>query len=111
MLNCTPTTYLDYVFELSVTQSSRVSWWIVVNGDDVRYGPRASFDEAMHLMHDLFQKWRVRADKKGGWLWKQTDSRWILTVPDDIAVQHRRFRPKACSVAVGSECKGDVNPG
>lgn len=80
-----------------------IGWCTAVRGHEVlTLGPFASERDAMLGLHRVFARWRRRAQQRGGFLWRQTAWRWVVTLPPDVPCGGLPFVSEACTKAVES---------
>ena len=62
-------------------------WWFSIEGTSHKsWGPFTDYDTAIQAEMRLFQRWNRAARTRGGWAWKRTPKRWVITVPKDQVV-------------------------
>ena len=73
-------------------------WLVEIVGlEETRHGPSATEAAAHAAELELFQRWRTAAKERGGWAWKATAMRWVITVPEGVAVRGTLMRDGACA--------------
>ncbi len=78
----------DWAFAV-VRPAQRVDgWWFSIQGATQKsWGPFSDYDTAILAETRLFQRWNHAARTRGGWAWKRTPKRWVITVPLGQVVQ------------------------
>lgn len=93
----------DHLFVVTPPVADASGWHTAVCGENrVELGPYATERDAIMGLHHLFQRWRLRAKRRGGFLWRQTAWRWVVTLPPDVPCTGLPFVSEACTRAVAS---------
>ena len=88
----------DWAFEVHRPHPCSGGWCILVVGSRVwAWGPFSTLQDAHQAEHHIFQRWNRAARDRGGWAWKTTSKRWVITAPDGVAVDGAPFERVACS--------------
>jgi len=91
----------DHAFTVDPPRERRGQWFTAVRGQQaVHLGPFASETAAMLGLHQLFQRWRRHARRRGGFLWRQTAFRWVVTLPVGVPCAGLPFASEACTRAL-----------
>lgn len=98
----TERTLHDWLFELELPQPRDGAWWFSVVGRHRRdWGPYPSASRAEDAVHAVFQRWQAAARARGGWAWKATPRRWVVTLPRGCLTDGLPFRTEACTRHTG----------
>lgn len=86
----------DWEFEVHHAHRCGDGWCFTVSGSRVwNWGPFDSQQRADQVALAVFQKWNLAAQQRGGWAWKSTPARWVITAPASLVVHGRPFRRDA----------------
>lgn len=71
-------------------------WWFAIQGAQRRcHGPFSSEPPALQARHELFQRWRHRAEALNGEVMRLTDTQWIVTLPSGVPCAGQPFQGQA----------------
>ena len=88
----------DAVFLVSAPHAAEGRWWFEVTGKEQKsYGPFESGAAAARERDALFQRWRRSANARGGWAWKSTAERWVVTLPLSVDIAGLPLDSPPCS--------------
>jgi hypothetical protein len=88
----------DWLFEAPEPVERDGRWWFEVRGAEIRtHGPFATEGEARAERHALFQRFGRAARARGGWAWRSTAARWVVTLPPEVLARGVPFRHAPCS--------------
>ena len=88
----------DWLFEVDPPSPGEGGWWFAVDGAKRRsWGPYPTERDALDAAHALFRRWARAARERGGWAWKLTPRRWIVTLPRGCLADGQPFRTEACT--------------
>ena len=87
----------DWLFHVEVP-SPADGWTFRVRGRSERcHGPFTGLREARAARMGLFRRWNLAARQRGGWAWKSTDARWVITLPADLEADGLPLERTPCS--------------
>ena len=92
----------DWLFHVEAPSPAE-GWCFVVRGREERcHGPYSGLREARAARMQLFRRWCAAARARGGWAWKSTDARWVLTLPADLHTTGLPLERTPCSRHTGA---------
>lgn len=90
--------FCDWSYDAPLPFQADGAWWFEVRGlDVVRHGPFPSRDDGERAHHALFRRFDRAARARGGWAWRSTAERWVVTVPPGVPARGRPMRSAACT--------------
>ena len=88
----------DWLFLVHPPTSGPDGWCFAVIGQQHRnHGPFLDESTALASREGLFQRWSRAARTRGGWVWKSTAARWVVTVPIEVEVRGLAFTHAPCT--------------
>jgi hypothetical protein len=91
-------TLRDELFHAPLPTSRADGWAFQVYGQrEQRFGPYPTRTVALDVRFALFGRWRQAARARGGWAWKQTEERWVVTLPPTTEPRGLTFTAPPCS--------------
>jgi hypothetical protein len=85
----------DWMFSVDRPDLGPAGWGFRV--DRRWHGPYGSEAEAGAAREALFRRWQAAAAARGGWCWRSTAVRWVVTVPVGVAVGGAPMRHDPCT--------------
>ena len=88
----------DWLFHVDGPTQRDDGWYLGVRGARRwRWGPFADVHTAQAKELRVFRRWNQAARDRGGWAWKSTASRWVITAPVEVEVAGLPLEPTACT--------------
>ena len=88
----------DWQFEVELPFEIEGCWWFSIHGQKSwRWGPFPDKTAAHHAELKVFQRWNTAARARGGWAWKATPKRWVVTAPEGVQVEGQPMDRAACT--------------
>jgi hypothetical protein len=88
----------DWMFHVPLPSAADDGWWFSVESIGVRrYGPFTTERAAQRAREALFKRWAAVATVRGGWAWKSTTIRWVVTLPRTLPVDALPLATDPCT--------------
>lgn len=90
--------FSDWEFLVDPPAAGDDGWWFAVRGRRAwRWGPYPDHHSALQAELAVFQRWNQAARARGGWAWKATPRRWVVTAPESVDVAGTPLVRAACT--------------
>jgi hypothetical protein len=88
----------DWVFVILRPHPCSGGWCLIIRGTRAwAWGPFDSEQLAKEEEMRIFQRWNRAARQRGGWAWKTTPRKWVITAPPEVEVQGEPLVHGACT--------------